>query len=109
MEARKNQRLATALGEYEDDIDTTVDTTQGATRSDGEQPRAIKSAYLSRFCNPQQPMATDVIGLWLRRPRFRDPSVTLPLAGLPNAKTRLVQTTPSSHGGLAMFAIIHPW
>ena len=44
MEARKNQRLATALGEYEDDIDTTVDTTQGATRSDGGQPSAKKSA-----------------------------------------------------------------
>jgi len=44
MEARKNQRWAMALGEDEDDIDTTVDTTQGATRSDGAQPRAINSA-----------------------------------------------------------------
>jgi hypothetical protein len=66
MEARKNQRLAMALGEYEDDIDTTVDTTQGATRSDGGQPRAKKSAYIRRFCNFWQHPETDVVGLWLR-------------------------------------------
>jgi hypothetical protein len=38
MEARKNQRWAMALGEYEDDIDTTSDTTQSATPRNGGQP-----------------------------------------------------------------------
>src|SRR5829696_5081778 len=48
-------------------FDTTADTTQGATRSNGGQPPAKEPAYLSRFCNLRQPVATDVVGLWLRR------------------------------------------
>jgi len=59
-------------------FDTTADTTQGATRSDGEQPPANKSAYLNGFCNVGQRPETDDIGLWLRRSRVRAPSVTLP-------------------------------
>ena len=30
-------------------------------------------------------------------------------AGEQGAEARLVRTTPSAHGGLAMFAIIYPW
>ena len=52
-----------------DDFDTTADTTGGATRSNGGQPSAKKSAYLSRFCNLRQRPETDDIGLWLRRSR----------------------------------------
>ena len=59
-------------------FDTTVDTTQGATRSDGEQPPANKSAYLNGFCNSRQRPETDVVGLWLRRARVRGASVILP-------------------------------
>jgi hypothetical protein len=33
-----------ALGEFEDAIDTTADTTQGAIRRNSGQPRAKKSA-----------------------------------------------------------------
>jgi hypothetical protein len=58
-------------------FDTTVDTTQGATRSNRRQPPAKKSAYVCRFCNIQQRLETDDIGLWLRRSRVRAPSVTL--------------------------------
>jgi hypothetical protein len=57
-------------------IDTTLDTTEGATRRNRGQPRAKKSAYLSRFCNVRQRPETDDIGLWLRRARVRVPSVT---------------------------------
>ena len=46
-------------------FDTTFDTTQSATRRNSGQPQAQKMAYLSRFCNLQQHMATDDIGLWL--------------------------------------------
>jgi hypothetical protein len=58
-------------------FDTTVDTTQGATRRNRRQPPAKKSAYVCRFCNIQQRLETDDIGLWLRRSRVRAPSVTL--------------------------------
>jgi hypothetical protein len=58
-------------------FDTTPDTTQGATRSNGVPPPAKKSAYLSGFCNVGQRPETDDIGLWLRRARVRVPSVTL--------------------------------
>src|SRR5215218_8150275 len=51
--------------------DTTTDTTQSATRSNGGQPPARESAWISRYCNPQQPVATDVVRLWLRRSRVR--------------------------------------
>jgi hypothetical protein len=37
-------------------FDTTSDTTQGATCRNGKQPRAKKSAYLSRLCNVRQPL-----------------------------------------------------
>src|SRR5215213_6029313 len=70
-----------ALGKYEDAIDTTADITQGAIRRNSGQPRAKKSAYLSRFCNTRQHGETGVIGLWLRRARVRVPSVTLSFAG----------------------------
>jgi hypothetical protein len=49
-------------------VDTTADTTQGATRCNREQPRAKKAAQISRFCNLQQRLETGVGGLWLRRP-----------------------------------------
>jgi hypothetical protein len=58
-------------------IDTTADTTQGATRRILGKPRTRQSAYLSRFCNTGQRPETDVGGLWLRRARVRAPSVTL--------------------------------
>jgi hypothetical protein len=58
-------------------FDTTADTTQRATRRNGGQSRATLSAYLSRFCNAQQPVATDVVGLWLRRARVEVSSTTL--------------------------------
>jgi hypothetical protein len=44
-------------------FDTTVDTTHGATRSNGGQLPAKKSAYLSGFCNVGQRPETDDIGL----------------------------------------------
>jgi hypothetical protein len=62
-------------------VDTTSDTTQGATRRNGGQPPAKKSAYLSQFCNIWQHAETHVGGLWLRRARVRVPSVTLLSAG----------------------------
>jgi hypothetical protein len=50
-------------------IDTTSDTTEDATYRNVEQPPARKSAYLSRFCNMQQPLEAGVGGMWLRRSR----------------------------------------
>jgi hypothetical protein len=70
-----------ALGKYEDAIDTTADITQGAIRRNSGQPRAKKSAYLSRFCNTRQHLETGIGGLWLRRARVRIPSATLSFAG----------------------------
>jgi len=78
-------------------FDTTADTTQDATRSNCAQPRAKKSAYLSRFCNLLQPLATDDSGLWLRRSRVRAPSVTLPIAG----KTRFTVSQFGASGSSA--------
>ena len=46
-------------------FDTTIDTTEGAPRSNGGQPPAKKTAYLSQFCNVRQHSETDVGGLWL--------------------------------------------
>ena len=46
-------------------FDTTSDTTQRETRRKGEQLRAKKLAYLSRFCNIEQHLETGVCGLWL--------------------------------------------
>jgi hypothetical protein len=43
MEARKKQRCAMALGEYDGAFDTTADTTQAATPGNGRQPPAKKS------------------------------------------------------------------
>jgi hypothetical protein len=62
-------------------FDTTADTTQSATRRNGMQLRAKESAYISRFCNTEQPLETGVGGLWLRRMRVRSPSVTLLIVG----------------------------
>jgi hypothetical protein len=62
-------------------VDTTLDTTQSATRCDGGQPRAKKFAYIRRFCNFRQRPETDVFGLWLRRARVRVPLVTFTQAG----------------------------
>ena len=70
-----------ALGQYEDAIDTTADTTHSAIRRNGGQPPAKKSAYLSGFCNSRQRPETDDRGLWLRRARVRVPLVTLYFAG----------------------------
>jgi hypothetical protein len=58
-------------------FDTIPDTTQSATRRNGEQPPARESAYLSVFCNIGQPLEAGFGGLWLRRSRVRVPSVTL--------------------------------
>jgi hypothetical protein len=66
-----------ALGEYEDAINSTSDTTQSATRRNSGQPSARKSAYLSRFCNLPQLSATGVGGLWLRSAGDRVASATL--------------------------------
>jgi hypothetical protein len=52
-------------------VDTTFDTTQSATRRNGWQPPAKKSAYLSCLCNIRQRLETDDIGLWLRRSGVR--------------------------------------
>ena len=46
-------------------VDTIADTTQSATRRNGGQPSAKKSAYLSRFCNIRQRLETGIGGLWL--------------------------------------------
>jgi hypothetical protein len=46
-------------------FDTTSDTTQSATCSNLGQPPARKLAYLSRFCNTEQHLETDVGRLWL--------------------------------------------
>jgi len=54
-----------ALGEYEDAIDTTFDTTQSATPRNVGQPLARISAYLSLFCNIEQHVETSIGGLWL--------------------------------------------
>jgi len=54
-----------ALGEYEDAIDTTFDTTQSATPRNVGQPLARISAYLSLFCNTRQRVETGMGGLWL--------------------------------------------
>src|SRR5918994_3346039 len=75
-------------------FDTTSDTTQNATRRNGEQPLARKSAYLSRFCNIEQRLETGVGGLWLRRAQVRVPSVTLSFAG----KTQLSMALAESCG-----------
>jgi hypothetical protein len=45
-------------------VDTTSDTTEGATPRNSGQPPAKKSAYLSRFCNVRQHKETGVGGLW---------------------------------------------
>jgi hypothetical protein len=46
-------------------FDTIPDTTQSATRRNGEQPPARESAYLSVFCNIRQRLETGIGGLWL--------------------------------------------
>jgi hypothetical protein len=69
------------IGVWPIPFDTTPDTTQSAPPRNSRQPRAKKSAYLSRFCNSGQPLETDVGGLWLRRSRVRVQSVTLCFAG----------------------------
>jgi hypothetical protein len=56
--------------------DTTADTIQHATRSNGGQAPARRRALISRLCNVRQHSETDVSGLWLRRARVRVPSVT---------------------------------
>ena len=66
-----------ALGEYEGALDTTADTTQSATRSNGAQLLARGLAQISWICNMGQLVATYVGGLWLRRSQVRAPSVTL--------------------------------
>jgi hypothetical protein len=58
------------------EIDTTSDTTEGATRRNCGQLPAKKSAYLCRVCNIWQRPETGIGGLWLRRARVRAPSVT---------------------------------
>ena len=58
-------------------VDTTSDTTEGATPRNSGQPPAKKTALISGICNVGQRVATDVGGLWLRRARVRVPSVTL--------------------------------
>jgi hypothetical protein len=70
------------------------DTTERAIRRNSEQPRAKKSAYLSRFCNLPQHSETGDSGLWLRRARVRVPSVTLSFAG----KTQLSMALAESCG-----------
>ena len=86
-------------------FDTTVDTTQHATRGNDVQPRATQSACLSRFCNIWQRLETHVGGLWLRRARVRAPSVTPQLSAkirspaLGPCPLDTTQTPPSKHGG----------
>jgi hypothetical protein len=46
-------------------IDTTSDTTQGATPRNSGQPPEKKTASICRFCNIQQPLEARVSGLWL--------------------------------------------
>jgi hypothetical protein len=81
-------------------FDTTIDTTEGAPRSNRGQPPAKKTAYLSQFCNVRQHSETDVSGLWLRRSRVRAPSVTLSFA----RKTQ-ASTAPTQGGGSSRAAV----
>src|SRR5215207_2451369 len=58
-------------------LDTTSDTTQCATLRNSGQTPAMKSAYLSRFCNSGQHLETGFGGLWLRRSQARPLMVSL--------------------------------